>query len=40
MAEFGFKKEERERDAVRPEEHKTESNGKKKKSSKAKSESK
>ena len=36
MAEFGFKKEERERDAVRPEEHKTESNGKKKRSSKAK----
>jgi len=36
MAEFGFKKEEREREAVRPEEHKTESNGKKKRSSKAK----
>ena len=36
MAEFGFKKEEREREAVRPEEHKTESNGKKKKASKAK----
>ena len=39
MAEFGFKKEERERDAVRPEEHKAETNGKKKKSTKAKGQS-
>lgn len=37
MAEFGLKKEEREREAVRPEEHKEETNGKKKKPSKAKS---
>ncbi|HKP69276.1 MAG TPA: hypothetical protein VJV05_08330 [Pyrinomonadaceae bacterium] len=39
MAEFGFKKEEREREAVRPEEHKTETNGKKEKSAKAEDES-
>ena len=35
MAEFGFKKEERQREAVRPEEHKAETNGKKGKSAKA-----
>jgi ferredoxin len=35
MAEFGFKKEERQKEAVRPEEHKTETNGKKGKSAKA-----
>ena len=34
MAEFGFKKEEQQRDAVRPEEHKAETNGKKKESAK------
>lgn len=39
MAEFGFKKEERERDAVRPEEHKAGSNGNKKKASKTKTDS-
>lgn len=39
MAEFGFKKEEREREAARPEEHKAETNGKSKKSSKPKSSS-
>ena len=39
MAEFGFKKEEQQREAVRPEEHKAETNGKKKKSEKTEEES-